>query len=92
MMRSDINNDVVTLLDRYTIEDVMDKVIEYLHEKDVTNLKAWCKENLGTPVDISDGIDDHAIRALRFELDVVNARVERLEMRMITLCENIVGK
>lgn len=93
-MRSDIDKDVVTLLDRYSIDSIMDKLIEYLNDKDVTKLKVWCKENLGTPVDLGDGIDDHAIRALRFELDRLNARIANVEQRIPVYdqCSQLVNK
>ena len=94
-MRSDINKDVATLLDKYSISDIMDKIIEYSSDESNVVLTQWCAENLGTQTDvIGDGIDDHAIRALRFELDRLNARIANVEQRIPVYdqCSQLVNK
>ena len=82
-MRSDIDKDVVTILDRYSIDAIMDKMIEYLNDKDVVKLKQWCKDNMGTQIDaVGDEIDSLKIRAIQFEIEQINARIERINLRL----------
>ena len=78
-MRSDIDKDVVTLLDRYSIDSIMGKMIEYLNDKDVVKLKQWCKD-MGIQTDtIGDSLDKTIMRGMQTELDTLNARVGRIE-------------
>ena len=81
-MRSDIDKDIVAVTDRYAIELVMDKLIEYLNEKDVVKLKEWCTSNLGVQTDVvSDSLDKTVLRGIQTDLDNLHARIGRLERR-----------
>lgn len=83
MTRSNIQHDVVQLLDKYKIAEILDVVADIASNDVVNEMRKWFDQNFGDKRDVGDDLDEDLansiINTVMHEIDHINMRLVKLE-------------
>jgi hypothetical protein len=79
MAQGKVTHDVVQLLDKYPVTEILNALAENASDQSFGILKKWCAENLGVKVDAGDQIDTTVISGLIDDVDKLKKKIVRLE-------------
>lgn len=74
-----IDRDVMQLIDKYEISDILDIIFDTASPTLVQKMKEWFGKNLGVKSGISDDLDDGIIKCILHDVEHINMRLAKLE-------------
>ena len=74
-----IDRDVMQLIDKYEISDILDIIFDTASPTLVQKMKEWFGKNLGVKSGISDDLDDGIIKCILHDMEHINMRLAKLE-------------
>lgn len=79
MARGNIQNDVVQLLDKYKITEILEVIMDIGSDSSVHEMREWFENNFGESSGMEDDLENDAITAIFHDIEHLNMRVLKLE-------------
>jgi hypothetical protein len=78
-MKGNIQHEVVQLIDKYGVSDVLDVIMELGSDSLVHEMRMWFEKNLTGSPGAGEELDEDVIQALFHDLQHVNMRLVKIE-------------
>lgn len=82
MTRSNIQHDVVQLLDKYTISEILDMVMDVAADDLIHEMRMWFNKEFGNDDRLESALDKDVVDYVTHELEHHNARLVNHNMRL----------